>query len=102
MGGRPRPLNEDGTGELIPLGKESPEPAPGPPPRTSRLHSAAVAITGTAAVIAIASTLAFVTVGWPGRPRRVVIAIMLMSTVAFVAGTVITILSAARDTYGRR
>ncbi|HWC13569.1 MAG TPA: hypothetical protein VG929_03130 [Actinomycetota bacterium] len=102
MGGRARDLNQDPPGEVIPLGVDPPEPNAGPPPRTSRLHSFAVLLTAVAALVAVGSTLAFVTVGWPGTMRRAVIAIMLTSTVAFLAGVAMTTLSAARDTYSRR
>lgn len=102
MGRRSRDLNDDPPGELIPLGVDPPVPDPGPPPRTSRLHSFAVLFTAVAALVAAGSTLAFVTIGWPGTMRRVVIAIMLTSTVAFLAGVAMTTLSAARDTYSRR
>lgn len=71
----------------------------GPPPRSSRLHSAAVLITASAAVVAIASTLVFMTVQWSGRSRRVVIAALMASIVTFLSGVAAAILTAARDTY---
>jgi hypothetical protein len=63
------------------------------------MHSAAVFITASAAVVAIASTLAFMTVEWSGRPRRVVIALLMASVVTFLSGVAATVLTAARDTY---
>ncbi|MDQ4064830.1 MAG: hypothetical protein M3161_02160, partial [Actinomycetota bacterium] len=71
---------------VVELGVEAvrePEPLPRP---TSRLHSAAVAFTAICGVIALLSTLAFVTVRWPGAPRRVMIAILLFAVVGFITG----------------
>ncbi len=87
---------------VVDLGVE-PVGEPTPPPRpTSRLHSAAVALTATSGVFALLSALAFVTVRWPGTSRRVVIAILLFCIVGFVTGVATTILGAARDTYARK
>ena len=66
------------------------------------MHSVSVFITAFAAVVAIASTLAFVTVEWSGRPRRIVIAILMASIVTFLSGVAATVLTAARDTYALR
>lgn len=101
MGRKPGNLNDE-PGEVIPLGVDPPEPAVAPPPRGSRLHSIAIVVTAFGAIVAIGSTLAFVTIGWPGSLRRAVIAVMLTSTVTFLAGAAVTVLSAARDTYTRR
>lgn len=54
------------------------------------------------AILAILSTLAFVTVNWAGPTRRIVIAVLIGSIVVFMAGVCSTILSAARDTYAKR
>lgn len=77
------------------------EPVSVPRP-TSRLHSTAVALTTACGVLALISTLAFVTIGWPGTSRRIVIAVLLFTTVGFITGVAITILGAARDTYARK
>lgn len=87
---------------MVPLGIEPPEEPRGPRPRTSRLHSFALFITTLSAVLAILSTLAFVTVNWAGPSRRIVIAVLIGSIVMFMAGVCSTILSAARDTYAKR
>lgn len=87
---------------MVPLGVEPPEEPKGPRPRSSRLHSFALFITALSAVLAILSTLAFVTVNWAGPSRRIVIAVLIGSIVMFMAGVCSTILSAARDTYARR
>ena len=101
MGRATRALN-DGSSDVIPIGVEPPEPPPGPPPRSSKLHSIAVVVSGAAAVTAILSAMAFVTVNWSSTSRRVVIAVLFLSISIFLAAVSATILSAARDTYARR
>ena len=91
-------LNDEGPAPVVPIGVEPPV-EPEPPARSSKLHSAAVFITGAAAVCAVVATVAFMTVGWSGRPRRAVIAILMASVVIFLAGVASSILTAARDTY---
>ncbi|HEV3473616.1 MAG TPA: hypothetical protein VG408_10540 [Actinomycetota bacterium] len=54
------------------------------------------------AVIAIVTFVGFLTVGWPGTSRRVVIAVGLFAVIGFLASGAIAVLGAARDTYSRR
>lgn len=54
------------------------------------------------AVLGIVATLAFITVGWPGDTGRRVIAVIILSALAFMACASAAVLSAARDTYARR
>lgn len=67
----------------------------------SRLYSAALFSSAVLALASIVSWIAFVTVNWSGRSRRVVIAITLLSVVGFLAGVAVTVFSAARATYVR-
>jgi hypothetical protein len=66
------------------------------------LHSAAISLTVVSAISGLLSAIGFVTVNWAGPIRRVVIAILFFSVVAFLAGVSSSILTAARDTYARR
>ncbi len=68
----------------------------------SRLHAIAVAGAGVFGVAAVVSFLAFLTVNWAGSARRLVIAAVMFSIVAFLASTAIAVFGAARDTYARR
>lgn len=99
MGRGTRGLTDEQQGSVYELGVKPPEKPPGPPPRSSRLHSIAVLITALSAVLAIGSGAAFLTVNWSGEPRRVVIAVLMASIVLFWTGVVAAILTAARDTY---
>jgi hypothetical protein len=51
------------------------------------------------AIVGILAVLAFITVGWPGTSRRVVIGIMIFSAMGFLISVAFAVLAAARDTY---
>jgi hypothetical protein len=70
--------------------------------RPSRLHGVAIAGMAAFAVVGILATLAFITVGWPGRIGRYVGGAIFMSVVGFLACASAAVLTAARDTYVRR
>jgi hypothetical protein len=70
--------------------------------RPSRLHGVAIAGMAAFAVVGILATLAFITVGWPGRIGRFVGGAIFMSVVGFLACASAAVLTAARDTYVRR
>ena len=50
-------------------------------------------------MLAIVTTLAFMTVEWSGKSRRFVIALLMASVVFFLSGVASSILTAARDPY---
>jgi hypothetical protein len=52
-------------------------------------------------VVAIVAGSAFLTVGWPGRSGRVVVAVMMAGVLGFLACTSVAVLTAARDSYAR-
>ena len=45
--------------------------------------------------------LAFITVGWPGRTGRYVIAVVVCAALIFLTCASIAVLAAARDSYAR-
>lgn len=91
-------MNDD---TVVPLGVD-PQTEEVPPPRaSSKLHSGAVLATSSFAIVTLLAWLSFVTVGWSGSPRRVVIAVVLFSVVGLLASIAITVFTAARDTYAR-
>ena len=76
-----------------------------PPPRPSgpgRLHGLAIAGIAVSALAGIVSTLAFVTIRWPGSTGRYLIAVLFTSVIVFVVSASTAVLTAARDTYVRR
>jgi hypothetical protein len=86
---------------VVPL----PQDAPPPPPRPSgpgRLHGLAIAGIAVSALAGITSTLAFVTIRWPGSTGRYLIAVLFLSVIVFVVSASTAVLTAARDTYVRR
>jgi hypothetical protein len=54
------------------------------------------------AVIGFVALFAFITIGWPGRTGRYVIAVVVFSVVAFMVSAATAVFAAARDTYSRR
>jgi len=82
-----------------PLGTElPPEPEPAVT-RPGRLHGFAITGMALSALVGIVTMFLFITVNWPGSPRRIVIGILLMSTLSFIAFAAAAVLTAARDTY---
>jgi hypothetical protein len=54
------------------------------------------------ALTGITSTLAFVTIRWPGSSGRYLIAVLFTSVIVFIVSASTAVLTAARDTYVRR
>lgn len=98
-------MSLDDRGEdVVPLRDDASEtffdPVP-PPSAPGKLHGLAIAGMAVCALAGIASMLAFVTVNWPGGPRRVVIGILIASLVGFLSCASAAVFAAARDTYPR-
>jgi hypothetical protein len=96
----------DGEPDVRPPGVvRLPDPGPAqdsePPatPRPAGLHGVATAGMALCAVVAVVAGIAFLTVGWPGRSGRVVIAIMVGGVLGFLACGSAAVFVAARDTY---
>ena len=103
MGRGARELNDnDPSDDVIPIGVERPAEPTAPPMRTSGVHRVAVLMMSLCAAIAVITFVGFVTVGWPGSSRRIVIAIGVFALVGFLASGAAAVLGAARDTYARR
>lgn len=103
MGRGARDLNDnDPSNEVVPIGVEPPAEPPAPSMRTSGIHRVAVLMMSLCAAIAAIAFVGFVTVGWPGSSRRIVIAIGVFALVGFLASGAAAVLGAARDTYPRR
>ncbi len=84
---------------IRPLGVEpvrEPEPIP---TRPRPLHAFAITGMALSALVGIVSMFLFVTVNWPGSPRRIVIGILFLSAVSFIAFAAAAVFTAARDTY---
>ena len=102
-------MSERGTGgddrdddAVVRLPRDAPAPStPARPPPRLDLHGVATAGMALCAVIAIVAGIAFLTVGWPGRSGRVVIAIGVGAVLGFLSCTSAAIFTAARDTYAR-
>ena len=92
---------EDVGPEVARLARPAPETEPSASPRPAGLHGVATAGMALCAVVAILAGIAFLTVGWPGRSGRVVIAIMVGGVLGFLACGSATVFVAARDTYAR-
>ncbi len=80
------------------------EPAPdeekvSPP---GRLHGIFITGMAVSALVGVASMFAFITVGWPERVGRYVIALFLFSGLVFLACASAAVFTAARDTYPTR
>ncbi len=102
MGRGARDLNTNGSDDVVPLGVEPPAEPPKPSVPTSGLHRAAVVMMSLCAAIALVAFVGFLTVGWPGVSRRIVIAVGLFAVIGFLASAAIAVLGAARDTYATR
>jgi hypothetical protein len=76
-------------------------PSAPPPSRPGRLLGIATALMAVFAVVGVAAILAFLTIGWPGRTGRYVIAIGVSAALGFLTCGAIAIVAAARDTYAR-
>jgi hypothetical protein len=90
-------------GEVVPLQDEVPEALRPPPPSgpRSRLHAFAIYGLALFATTSIVCLIAFLTVRWPDRTGRYVVAALIASLVATAACASAAILAAARDTYAR-
>ena len=88
------PLDAD----VVPGHGETPIPS-GP---TSRLHGLAITGMAVSALAGIVSTIAFVTVGWTGAAAHYVIAVIVLSGVAFLACASAAVFTAARDAFAVR
>jgi hypothetical protein len=66
------------------------------------MHGAATVSMAAFAVIGFLAMFAFITVGWPGKSGRYVIAIVFLAGVGFLASAAIAVFAAARDTYPAR
>jgi hypothetical protein len=95
--------NGDGDREIVPLPRREPIPEEmrSPPPRRLGLHGFATAGMALCAVVAIVAGLAFLTIGWPGRSGRIVIAIGVGAVLGFLTCMSAAVFTAARDTYAR-
>jgi hypothetical membrane protein len=69
--------------------------------RPGRLHGFAIATMALSAVVGFVALFAFITVGWPGRSGRTVIAVVVISAVVFLVSGSVAVFAAARDTYAR-
>lgn len=67
-----------------------------------RLHATAVTGMIIFACLGVLSTLAFITVSWPGGSSRYVLAVAMGCVIGFVACATAAVFTAARDTYPRR
>jgi hypothetical protein len=72
------------------------------PTRPGRIHGMAIVAMALSAVIGFVALFAFITIGWPGRTGRYVIAVVVFSVVAFMVSAAIAVFAAARDTYARK
>ena len=95
------PRGPAGDRPVVPLPHEGLPPAPRPS-GPGRLHGLAIAGIAVSALVGIISTLAFVTIRWPGSTGRFLIAVLFMSVIVFVVSASTAVLTAARDTYIRR
>jgi hypothetical protein len=86
---------------VVPLRQDALPAAPRPS-GPGRLHGLAIAGIAVSALAGITSTLAFVTIRWPGSTGRFLIAVLFMSVIVFVVSASTAVLTAARDTYVRR
>ena len=86
---------------VVPLPHDALPPTPRPS-GPGRLHGLAIAGIAVSALAGITTTLAFVTIRWPGSTGRYLIAALFMSVIVFVVSASTAVLTAARDTYVRR
>lgn len=91
----------DDSGEVVEIpGREKPRPIPAVR-RPGKIHGLAIAGMAICSLVGIATTLAFITVGWPGTTGRYLIAIIFLSVVGFFLCASMAVFAAARDTYAR-
>ena len=97
----PADKEDDGVDKVVPLPSDyvPQEPAVS---RPGMMHGAATIAMVVFAIVGFFAMFAFVTVGWPGRSGRYVIAVVFLSGVGFLASAAIAIFAAARDTYPAR
>jgi hypothetical protein len=95
------PRGPDGEDTVVPLPHDAPPPT-ARPTGPGRLHGLAIAGIAVSALTGIASTLAFVTIRWPGSSGRYLIAVLFTSVIVFIVSASTAVLTAARDTYVRR
>ena len=86
---------------VVPLPHDALPPTPRPS-GPGRLHGLAIAGIAVSALAGITTTLAFVTIRWPGSTGRYLIAVLFTSVIVFVVSASTAVLTAARDTYVRR
>jgi hypothetical protein len=91
----------EGEGTVVPLPHDAPPPA-ARPTGPGRPHGFAIAGIAVSALAGITSTLAFVTIRWPGSSGRYLIAVLFISVIVFIVSASTAVLTAARDTYVRR
>jgi hypothetical protein len=80
----------------VTAGAVAPEPVPTPP---GRLHGFAIMGMSVCALVGIVAMLSFVTVRWPDRSGRYVIAVLIGAAIGFLACASAAVFTAARDTY---
>ena len=99
-------MTDEGTGprsaDVVPLPGAQPLPEPQPPTRTRGLHGLATSALAICAFIGIGLTFALITVNWTPEARRVVIVILVLTTVAFMASAMTAVFAGARATYPQR
>ena len=91
----------DGEDKVVPLPSDYVPPQP-PATRPGMMHGAATIAMAAFAVIGFLAMFAFITVGWPGKSGRYVIAVVVFAGVGFLASAAIAVFAAARDTYPSR
>jgi hypothetical protein len=95
------PPDKSATENIVSLPGAS-ERRPTPPARRfGRVHGLATAGMALSAMVGILAMLAFITVGWPGRTGRYVIAVVVCAALIFLTCASIAVLAAARDSYAR-
>jgi hypothetical protein len=88
--------------KIISLGTQSAAAKADPAPsRPGGMHALGISGMAVCALVGISSMLAFISVHWPGETGRFVIAVLVGSTIGFLAFASVAVLAAARDTYAR-
>jgi len=93
--------NDNGVDKVVPLPSDYVPQQP-PVSRPGVMHGTATIAMAVFAIVGFLAMLAFITVGWPGRSGRYVIAVVFLAIVGFLASAAIAIFAAARDTYPAR
>lgn len=89
------------SGEVVPLPGAQPLPEPTPPSAPRGLHAVATSALAIFAFIGIGLTFALITVNWTPEARRIVIVILVLTTVAFMASAMTAVFASARATHPR-